>query len=223
MELHAVAGWITGVFENSRTIETLQWDEQALGNVGEGESEGFDAPDEAGGPGFLGGERRTPEGENLRALVDAFETFLGFGDRFDRRNPKIFDEGRVQGDANALPAVFHAQDGAGHGTTEAKVFLAERRFKKAVGFRGGKKIDDRFDADGHGLFEKFLKLQSDFASHFEAVAGGAERKLLEEQEFGCGGLVLAKQRQAIRAEEFGFVRGGVFHGESAAGETGVFA
>ena len=91
MELHAVAGWITGVFENSRTIETLQWDEQALGNVGEGESEGFDAPDEAGGPGFLGGERGAPEGENLRALVDAFETFLGFGDRFDRRNPKIFD------------------------------------------------------------------------------------------------------------------------------------
>src|SRR6266700_502480 len=140
-------------------------------------SEGFDAPDEAGGPGFLGGERGAPEGENLRALVDAFETFLGFGDRFDRRNPKIFDEGRMQRDADALPAVFHAQDGAGHGTTEAKIFLAEGRFKKAVGLGGGKEIDDRFDADAHGLFEKFLKLQSDFAGHFEAVAGGAERKL----------------------------------------------
>src|SRR5260370_28894966 len=119
--------------------------------VGE-KSEGFDAPDEAGGPGFLGGERRAPKGENLRALVDALEAFLGFGDRFDRRNPEILDKGRVQRDANALPAVFHAKDGAGHGATKAKIFLAERRFKKAVGLGGRKEVDKRFDADGYGLF-----------------------------------------------------------------------
>src|SRR5438445_13863403 len=113
--------------------------------VGYEESESFDAPDKARGPGFLGGERRAPEGENLRALVNAFEPFLGFGNRLDGGNPELFDEGRVQGDADALPAVFHAQDGARHGTTKAKIFLAEGRFKKTVRLCGRKEIDDRLD------------------------------------------------------------------------------
>ncbi len=44
-----------------------------------------------------------PESEDLRALVDALETFLGFGDRFDGGDPKLFDERGVQRDADALP------------------------------------------------------------------------------------------------------------------------
>src|SRR5713226_10145445 len=99
-------------------------------------SKGFNAPDEAGGPGFLGGQRGTPEGEDLRALVDALETFLGFGDRFDGGDPKLFDERSVQGDADALPAVFHAQDGAGQYATETKIVAAGGRFKEAVGLGG---------------------------------------------------------------------------------------
>ena len=52
--------------------------------------ERLEAPDKAGGPGFLRGEVGAPDGKNLRTLVDAFETFLGLGNRLNRRNPKHF-------------------------------------------------------------------------------------------------------------------------------------
>src|SRR5207245_214562 len=107
-------------------------------------------------PGFLCGERRAPDGENLRALVDALKTLLGLGDCFNRRNPEILDERSMQRNADALPAVFHPQDWAGHATTEAKILFAERSFKKAVGLRGRKEIDNRLDADGYGLLENIL-------------------------------------------------------------------
>ncbi len=89
-----------------------------------------------GGPGFGGGEGGAPEGENLRALVDALEAFFGFGDGFDGSDPELLDKRSVQGDAEALPAVFHAQDGAGQYATEAKILAAGGRFKEAVGLGG---------------------------------------------------------------------------------------
>jgi len=85
----------------------------ASGCVGGGELKGFDAADEAGGPGFLGGEGGAPDGEDLGALVDALEAFFGFGDGFDGGDPELFGCGSVKGDAHALPAIFHAQDRAG--------------------------------------------------------------------------------------------------------------
>ena len=36
-----------------------------------------------------------PDGEDLRTLVNALETFLGFGDRLDGRDPEFFDKRRV--------------------------------------------------------------------------------------------------------------------------------
>src|SRR5216683_7468047 len=149
--------------------------ERPLGSrVGDGESEGFDAPDEAGGPGFLGGERGAPEGEDLRALVDALETFLGFGNGFDGGDPEFFDERRVQRDADALPAIFHAQNRAGQRAAEAKIFLAGGGFEETVRLGGGKEIDDGFDADGHRVFQRFLELQADLAGDFATVGRGAE-------------------------------------------------
>src|SRR5438552_1846706 len=186
-------------------------------------SKGFDAPDEPGHPGFLCAERRAPDGQNLRTLINALETFLGFRDRFDRRNPELLDERRVQRDADALPAVFHAQDGTGQRTTEAKMVAARRRLKEAVGFGGRKKIDDRFDAHGQRLLESSLDVQSDLASRLEAARGRTERKLLNKQEFGAGRLILALQRQEIRTEKLGFVRRRAFHGEGCAGESDGFA
>src|SRR5262249_1001726 len=50
----------------------------------------FEAPDEPRGPDFLGGERRPPDGKNLRALVDPLEAFFGFGDGFNGRDPESF-------------------------------------------------------------------------------------------------------------------------------------
>ena len=75
--------------------------------------EGFDAPEEVGGPGFGGGEGRAPEGENLRALVDALKTFFGFGNGFDGGNPELLGAWRVERDADALPAVFDAEGRTG--------------------------------------------------------------------------------------------------------------
>src|SRR5207249_485684 len=89
--------------------------------------EGFEPPDKAGGPDFLRGGRGVPDRQNLRPLVDALETFFGFGDSFNRRNPECFCQGRMQGDANALPAIFDAQDGRGQCAAEAQVRAAGDR------------------------------------------------------------------------------------------------
>ena len=111
--------------------------------------EGFYAPDEAREPRLLRGQWRMPNGEDLRALVDAFEAFLGFGDRFNRSYPKFFCAGGVKRDADALPAVFHAKQRGGQNAAEAKILLPLGRFKKTVGLGRSKKIDDGFDADGY--------------------------------------------------------------------------
>src|SRR6267378_5452432 len=174
-------------------------------------SERFNAPDEAGGPGFLGGERGAPEGEDLGALIDALEALFGFGDGFDGRDPELLGCWSVQDNADALPAVFHAQDGTGQHAAEAKIVAAGGRFKEAVRLGGRQEIDDGLDANGYGLFEGFVELQSDFASGFETLGGGAERVLLEEQEFG-GRVSLALKGQGIGAEKLGFVRRGIFDG-----------
>ena len=50
-----------------------------------------------------------PDGKDLGALVDALETFLGFGNRFNWSDPEFFCAWRMQSDAYALPAIFHAK------------------------------------------------------------------------------------------------------------------
>src|SRR5277367_884576 len=69
----------------------------------------FDPPDETRKPRLLGRQGRMPNAEDLRALVDAFETFLGFRHCFNRSDPEFFCPGRVQSDAHALPSVLHAK------------------------------------------------------------------------------------------------------------------
>ena len=90
-------------------------------------------------------------GENLGALVDPFETFLGFGDRFNRSDPKFLCAGRMKGDAHALPAIFHAKHRAGQDAAETQILLPLRSVEKTVGLGRSKEIDDRFDAHGDGL------------------------------------------------------------------------
>jgi len=50
-----------------------------------------------------------------------------------------------------------------------------------------------------------------------------ERILLDEQHLRRRCFRLAVQQECVRAEELGVVRRGAFHGESATGESGVFA
>src|SRR5262245_32772058 len=132
-------------------------------------SERFEAPDEAAGPYFLCGERRTPDGENLRALIDALEAFFGFGDGFNRRDPESFRQWRMQSGAHALPAVFHAQDGRGERAAEAQIGMAVGSFKEAVRLRGRQKVDDGLDPHGYGLLQQLLQFELDFARNLEAV------------------------------------------------------
>src|SRR5260370_32038162 len=98
-----------------------------------------------GGPGFGGGQRGAPNGQDLRALVDAFETFFGFRDRFNWGNPELLSARSVQSYANALPAVFHAERRARNAPAEAQILRSGRRLKKPVGLRGRKEIQHRFD------------------------------------------------------------------------------
>jgi len=84
----------------------------------------FDAPGQAGGPGFSGGETQAPDGKDLGALVDAFETFFGFGDGLDGRNVEALGVGSREGNAHLLPAIFNAEDRAGKLAAEAQGFFA---------------------------------------------------------------------------------------------------
>ena len=83
--------------------------------------------------GFFAGEIvQVPDGENLRALVDALESFFGFGDGFDRGDPEGARVGGGKRDADALPAVFEAHGWAGKFAAETQIFLARAGFEEAV-------------------------------------------------------------------------------------------
>ena len=92
----------------------------------------------------MGGEVWAGDGENLRALIDAFETFLGFRNSFNWGDPEFAGFRGVQGDANVLPAVLDANGGRGQDSAETKIGASRGSFKEAVGFSGGKEIDDGF-------------------------------------------------------------------------------
>ena len=147
-------------------------------------SEGFDAPDEAGKPRFLRGERWMPDGEDLGTLIDALETFFGFGDGFNRSYPKFFSAGRVKSDADALPAVLHAEHRAGECAAEAEILRTLGRFKKTVGLGRSEEVDDRFDANGDRLRERLLELQANLTGDFASVGAGPNVKRFASESTG---------------------------------------
>ena len=75
--------------------------------------EGLKAPEEASSERSVGGELRSPQRENLRALINALEAALGFGDGLNRSHPKGTRVRCLQHHAKALPAILHAQGRAG--------------------------------------------------------------------------------------------------------------
>jgi len=86
---------------------------------------------------------RVPNGHDLRTLIHAFETFLGLRNCFDGRNPKALCAGSIQRDADALPAVFDANDVPGKFAAIAKWLFARVDLKKTiVGIRARKLITD---------------------------------------------------------------------------------
>ena len=163
-----------------------------------------------------------PDGENLGTLVDTLETFLGFGNRFNRSYPEFLCAGRVKRDADALPAVFHAKQRGGQNAAEAKVLRPLGRFEKTVGLGGGEKIDDGFDADGYGRFEGVLEFQPNFAADLATVRGGAEREAFGERKPRRGGVALGGELQFVFANQLSVVGRRGFDVKGAASETGIF-
>lgn len=98
-----------------------------------------------------------PNGENLRALINALEAFLGFRNCFDGSDPEFSRTRGVKSDTHALPAVLHAKQRTGQYAAEAKTLAAFGSFEKTVCFGRGEKIEDGFDADGNGLCERTLE------------------------------------------------------------------
>src|SRR5580692_6133034 len=146
-----------------------------------------------------------PNGENLGALVDALEASFGFGDGFDGSNPKFRCTGRVKGDANALPAVFEAEQRTRKRAAEAEILRAAGRFEKAVGFGGCEKIDDRLDADSDRRCEGVFELQPNFAADFATVRSGAEGKAFCEGERGRAAADLGGDFQVVFADELSVI------------------
>src|SRR5580704_14367334 len=188
----------------------------------ENRSEGFDAPDEAGEPGLLCGEGGLPDGEDLGTLVDALEAFFGFGDGFNRSYPKFLRAGGVKSDANALPAVFHAEHWAGERAAEAKILRTFGRFKKAVGLGGSEEVDNRFDANGDRFRERLLELQANLTGDFASVGGRAERETFREREHRRGDAIFRGELEFIFANELNIIGRSRFDVKGAAGETGIF-
>src|SRR5216684_2196924 len=185
-------------------------------------SEGFDAPDEAEGPGFLGGKAGVPDGENLRALIDALETFLGFGDRFNGRDPELFGRKRVENNADALPAVFHAEDGSGKRPAETKILVASRCFKEAIGLSRCEQIHNRLDAQGDGLFERLLQLHNNLVDHFATIGNRTEGEFLGEEQFGARCVARAEESQSVGAKKLDVMCVRIFDGVAATSKTRIF-
>src|SRR5260370_13330083 len=127
-------------------------DPHAIENLVGANSERFDAPDEAEGPGFLGSEAGVPDGENLRALIDAFETFLGFGNRFNWRDPELFGRKPVESNANALRAIFHPETRRGERPADTQIRVTSRCFNVAIGHSRARTMTIHLDLHRYALF-----------------------------------------------------------------------
>src|SRR6185437_10393173 len=101
-------GWAT---------EHLVWTDKRLANRGNGEGE-------AASPNMARLKFDGPHGENLRALIDALETLLGFGDGLDGRDPVITCLRGLDGYVDFLPFIDEAQlrRGRGAGPTQGVPF-----------------------------------------------------------------------------------------------------
>src|SRR2546429_3825255 len=84
---------------------------------------------------------RRPPRSTLFPYTTLFRS-LGFGDGFDGRNPELIGCRGVQDDADALPAVFHAQNRARQRSAEAKIHAAGGRLEETVGLRRGERSEE---------------------------------------------------------------------------------
>src|SRR5258708_27354097 len=117
-----------------------------------------------------------PDGQDLRALVDAVETLLGFRDSFNRGNPELFSAWSVESHANALPAILHAERGAGNAAAETQVLWARRSLKKTIRFCGRKEIQHGLDSYGKRAIESGGGREVHHTSHLAAPRRRTQQK-----------------------------------------------
>lgn len=115
------------------------------------------APEEASSEGSVRGELRSPQRENLGALINALEAALGFGDGLNRSHPKSIRVGGLQHNAKALPAILHPQGRAGKRAGKAQILRAARSLKKAVRLCRCQQIYHRFDTEQNRATQRLGK------------------------------------------------------------------
>src|SRR5260370_554968 len=128
----------------------------------------------------------------------------------------------MEGNADALPAVFHAEDRSGERPAETQIRAAGRRFEEAIGLGGCKQIDNRLDAQGDGLFERLLQFQNNLTDYFTTISNGTEGVFLSEQQFRPWCIALAEESQRVLAKKLNVMRIGIFDGVAATCKTRIF-
>ena len=80
----------------------------------------------------------------------------------------MFSAWSVESHANALPAILHAERGAGNAAAETQVLWARRSLKKTIRLCGRKEIQHGLDSYGKRAIEsggnRDFHLTSDFAA-----------------------------------------------------------
>jgi len=92
-----------------------------------------------------------PDGEDLGALVDALEAFLGFGNGLDGETQNSSTSGACNETRTRCHPSSMRRMGPGMEPLKRRFCFAEGVSKKRSGLGGREEIDDRFDADGNGF------------------------------------------------------------------------
>src|SRR5258708_4409063 len=128
----------------------------------------------------------------------------------------------MENNANALPAIFHAEDGSGERPAETKILMASRCFEEAIGLSRCEQINNRLDAQGDGLFERLLQLHNNLADYFTTIGNGTEGEFLGEEQFGARCVARAEESQGVRAKKLDVMRVGILDGVAATSKTRIF-
>src|SRR5216684_9155895 len=128
----------------------------------------------------------------------------------------------MENNADALPAVFHAESRRGQRPAETKILVASRCFEEAIGLSRCEQVNNRLDAQGHGLFERLLQLHNNLADHFATIGNGTEREFLGEEQFGARCVARAEESQGVRAKKLDVMCVGILDSVAATSETRIF-
>src|ERR1700730_339236 len=162
-----------------------------------------------------------PDGQDLRALIDALETLFGFRDSCNRGNPELVSARSVESHANALPAILNAERRARDNAAEAQVLWTGRSLKKTIRLCGREEIQYGLDSYGKWAIESGGNRDFHFTRNFAAARRRTKRKQLRDREARTG-VVFPMPGERSFAHQLGLTLGGAAGAKRAARETGIF-